>query len=178
MNRLPRVLLYTMPVLALLYGCEDKSAKEAAESEMAQGIENLQEGMEKQKEAAAAAETGPYDNPDQVSGDVLIINKLLDLDMEVPTPAWTVSIDEVYIVGDEMWAIAALKEKQGAMSPQVITQVENRVIVKDVPNLPVTYYVLGKTFGWMPQVPANVKFIESTKAIASELETGEKVYPQ
>ncbi|MEM8549150.1 MAG: hypothetical protein AAGF10_00010 [Verrucomicrobiota bacterium] len=177
MSRLARIYLYTLPALALFSGCEDKSAKESAESEMAQGIENLQEGMGKKKEADAAAETGPYHNPNQMSGDMLIINKLLKLEMEVPTPAWTLSIDEVYLVGEELWAIATLKQKQGAMSPQVITQVEDSVIVKSVPNLPVTYYVLGKTFGWAPKVPANVKFIESTKGIEDGLESGEKVYP-
>lgn len=150
--------LISLPMLSLLTGCGGEKAKEEYEKPMAEEIAALQKTAEEQ-------------------AGVKIVDKAVTLKLQVPSPAWTVSISEAWIVGEELWVIAKLAQKQNGMAAQVITDVEASVTIPGIPDLPVTYYVLGKTFGWEPEA-ANVKFIDSISAIEEGLDRGEKVYPK
>ncbi|MDP0497170.1 MAG: hypothetical protein Q7Q73_13285 [Verrucomicrobiota bacterium JB024] len=159
-------LLFVLPLLALLSGC-DKKVNEEAEAEatapMAKGIEQLADEVQ---------------NKGQMSGNVPIEpEQVVSLTLSVPTPAWSLTIDEVWVVGQEMWALATLHENTEGMVAQVISTAKASVTLKDVPKLPITYYVIGKTFDWEKAGPT-VKFIKSKAEIEEGLNSGEQVYPK
>ncbi len=168
-----------LPFLALLSACggEDSEAAHEVEKPMTEGIAKMQQEREAKKEAFAESEQGPYKNPENVSGGAQIINKKLTLKLDVPSPAWSVKITEVWIVGEEMWALATLSENKEGLVSQVVTEAQDSVTVDGVPDLPVSYYVIGKTFNWEKAGP-NVKFIKTRNDIATNFAQASQVYPQ
>jgi hypothetical protein len=159
-------LLFALPLLALIAGCDKKYNEEAeavATAPMAKGIEQLANEVQ---------------SKGQESGDVAVLpEQVVSLTLNVPSPAWSLSIDEVWVVGQEMWAIATLHEDTDGMYTQVITPAKATATLKNVPQLPITYYVIGKTFKW-EQAGPNVKFIKSKADIEEGLDAGEQVYPK
>lgn len=115
----------------------------------------------------------PKHEPHQ-SGDVEVKEKTIRISLPVPTPAWSISITEVWVVGYQVWAICELKEADG-MVAQVLTQATDSVTVR-VPDLPVTYYILGRSFDWQP-TDGNIVFIGDRSEINAGLSQGERVYP-
>ena len=166
--KLTRLLLplLALPLLAALGGC-NKKANEKAEDEytapMAKGIEELADKVQDQGLESGNVEVVP--------------EKVVSFYLKVPTPAWSLKIDEVWVVGQQIWAIATLSEKTDGPAAQVISTAKASVTLKDIPNLPITYYVLGKTFNW-EQAGPNVKFIKSRDEIEEGLASGEQVYPR
>jgi hypothetical protein len=97
----------------------------------------------------------------------------LEVRVTVPDTTWTVAIEEVYEVGDELWVISAVSQNTEIMGAQVISTVRDSLKLT-APDLPVQYYVTGKTWGWENEEPYT--FIESLQSIEQELKSGRLVY--
>jgi len=108
------------------------------------------------------------------SGDVNVTERTYTIELDAPTPAWSVKIESVYVVGKEIWVICQLSEKTDGMVTQVITPISDSVTLT-LPDISPTYYVVGRKMG--PEQPG-VQFISSTDEIAEGLKTGEKVWPK
>lgn len=108
------------------------------------------------------------------SGDVTVGPVDLSVKLQAPTPAWSVKIESVWVVGDEIWVVSRLSEKQGP-SAQVITDISDQVTVT-LPRIAEVDYVIGKPFSGLEAGP--VQFIDSLEAIQEGLNSGEQVWPK
>lgn len=110
---------------------------------------------------------------DDMSGDVAVTKRTYEIKLQAPTPAWSVKIESVYVVGDEIWVICDLSENKEGMVAQVITEISDSVELT-LPDISPTYYVIGQQIG-PDQI--GVKFIDSKDEIAEGLKDGEQVWP-
>lgn len=131
-------------------------------------------GGDEKPEDDAIFELPENKKPAGVSGDVEVTERTYQIKLNAPTPAWSVKIESVYVVGQEIWVICRLAEKQGGMVAQVITPISDSVKLT-LPDISPEYYVIGPQMG--PEQPG-VQFIDSLGAINEGLKAGEKVWPQ
>jgi hypothetical protein len=96
------------------------------------------------------------------------------IELTVPDTAWSIRIEDVYRVADELWAISRLHRSPDAIGLTVITTVSNAVAVQAGP-LPVKHFVLGKTWRWRNDEPYT--FLESLDPIRKALEGAEPIRP-
>jgi hypothetical protein len=66
--------------------------------------------------------------------------------LQAPDGGWSVQIQRVAQVGEEIWVLAQLQRSSG-MAIQAITEVEDSVSA-EAPPLPERVFVSGKTWGW------------------------------
>ena len=90
----------------------------------------------------------------------------------VPNTAWSVAIDEIYIVNSELWVISKL-ERTPLMAAQVISTIRDTVQVS-VPAFPVKHFVTGRTWKWHGE--GNHIFIQSTSELRDALSKGQKIF--
>ncbi len=93
--------------------------------------------------------------------------------LAVPDTTWTVVIEEVHKIGNELWVIASVAQDPDMMGAQVITTVEDSLTLA-APDLPVKFFVIGKTWNWENEESYN--FIESLDKIEEELKSGKLLY--
>lgn len=67
--------------------------------------------------------------------------------LTVPDAAWTIAIDEVHKVGNELRVIDIVSRNTDMMAAQVISTVQASLQLV-APDLPVKYFVIGKTWDW------------------------------
>ncbi len=108
------------------------------------------------------ANTGPAGNNIQ---EISVI-------LTVPDTAWSISIDEVFRVKDELWVIAIL-QRLPLMAAQVISSAADRVKI-DAPALPVKHFILGKTWQW--QNEETYTFLKNRDEIAEQLKSAFLLY--
>jgi len=101
-------------------------------------------------------------------------DKEITVKLTVPDTTWTVSIDEIRKVGSELWVISSVSQNPDIMGAQVISTVQASVKV-EVPDLPVKYFITGKTWGWENTEPYT--FITDLKQIENDMRSGECLYP-
>ena len=77
--------------------------------------------------------------------------KEITVKLTVPDGGWSISIQKVYRVEDELWALSRVSRREG-MAIQVISKVSDSVSVK-TEDLPVKHIVLGKTWRWKKEEP-------------------------
>lgn len=114
-----------------------------------------------------------YFNPDSMititSGTFLQDNDIstdISIELEVPNPAWTIQITEVYESAEALIVIAKVNSKNSITS-QVITRISDKVSAKvQALNKPIKYYVIGKKWSWHSNTD-NVIFIDSKDDIHS-----------
>lgn len=111
--------------------------------------------------------------PADVSGDVEVIERKFTINLQAPTPAYSVKIESVYVVGQEIFVICKLSEKEG-MATQVITEISDSVTLK-LPDISPQFYVIGKKIG--PATPG-VTFINSIADIQAKLDVGMQEWPK
>jgi hypothetical protein len=99
--------------------------------------------------------------------------KNIVVSLTVPDTTWTVAIDEVYRVGDELWVISTVSHDPHVMGAQVISTVQDSLRLT-VPDLPVKFFITGKTWNWTNEEPYT--FMEDLKEIESKLKSGKLVY--
>lgn len=107
------------------------------------------------------------------SGDVEVTERTYEIKLQAPTPAWSVKIESVYVVGEEIFVICKLSEAEG-MAAQVITEISDSVTLK-LPDISPQYFVIGPRMG--PPMPG-VTFFNSLGAVQNSLDLGEKVWPK
>ena len=90
----------------------------------------------------------------------------INFELEVPNPAWTVQITDVYENAEALIVIAKVNSRT-SISTQVITNISDTVSAKvDNPNKPIKYYIVGKKWNWNSKTN-NVTFINNKDEIDS-----------
>ena len=114
-----------------------------------------------------------YFDPDSIvtvtSGTFFEDNRTLTdikIELEVPNPAWTVQITDLYENSEALIVIAKVNSR-ASISSQVITKISDTVAAKvQDPNKPIIYYILGKKWSWHSKFN-NLNFIKSKSDIDS-----------
>ena len=96
----------------------------------------------------------------------------ISVSVTVPDTAWSISIDEIYLVNREVWVISRL-ERAPLMAAQIISTISDTIHVK-APMFPVIHYVIGKTWKW--QSEGKTIFIKSTGELSDSLSKAEKIF--
>lgn len=99
--------------------------------------------------------------------------KEISVNMTVPDATWSIAIDEVHEVGNELWVISSVSQNPDVVGAQVISTVQASLTIP-VPDLPIEHFILGKTWHWENEEPYT--FIEDLKQIEDELESGKLLY--
>ena len=99
--------------------------------------------------------------------------KEITVKLIVPDSAWTIAIDEVHKVGNELWVISTVSRNADMMGAQVISTVQASLKLA-VPDLPIKNFIIGKAWDWKNEEPYN--FIKNLKQIEKELKSGALLY--
>ena len=97
----------------------------------------------------------------------------LTVKLKVPDAAWTIVIDEVRRVDDELWMVSTVSRDPDRMGAQVISTVRASVKLA-APELPVKHFIIGKTWKWENEEPYT--FIRSRNQIGNALDAGTLLY--
>ena len=90
----------------------------------------------------------------------------IKIELEVPNPAWTVQITDLYENSEALLVIAKVNSR-ASISSQVITKISDTVSAKvQDPNKTIKYYILGKKWSWHSKFN-NLTFIKSKSEIDS-----------
>lgn len=101
--------------------------------------------------------------------------KEVTVKLTVPDSAWTIAINEVHKVGNELWVISTVSRAPDRMGAQVISTVQASLKLA-APDLSTKYFIIGKTWGWKNEEP--YAFIKNLKEIVKKLKTGELLYKE
>ena len=99
--------------------------------------------------------------------------KEITVRLTVPDAAWAIAIDEVHCVGNELWIISTVSRNPDLMGAQVISTVQASLKLA-VPDLPLRYFVIGKTWNWKNEEPYT--FIENLTQIEKALKSGKLLF--
>jgi hypothetical protein len=99
--------------------------------------------------------------------------KEITVKLTVPDAAWSIAIDEVHRVGNELWIISTVSRKPDLIGAQVISTAQASLKLT-APDLPLRYFVIGKTWNWKNEEPYT--FIENLKQIEKTLKSGKLLY--
>jgi zinc protease len=108
----------------------------------------------------------------QVQSSETDLKQDVTVKLQVPDSGWRIRILEIHKVNKELWVISEVYRMKG-MAAQVISTVEDTVTVP-VSDLPVTHFVIGKTWNWSDGSPYT--FIGSKDEIMKNLNAGECLY--
>ena len=100
--------------------------------------------------------------------------KTITVELTVPDATWSIVIEEVHQVQNELWVIATVSQDLDIMGAQVISTVRASLEI-EVPDLPIRYFIIGKTWTWDNAEPYT--FIAHHAEIDKALETGRRIYP-
>jgi heat shock protein HslJ len=100
--------------------------------------------------------------------------KEITVTLTVPDTAWTVAIEEIHKVGNELWVISSVSHDPDVMAAQVISTVKASLKIA-VPDLPMKNFIIGKTWAWENTEPYT--FITDLKQIEKGLKSGKLLYP-
>jgi hypothetical protein len=103
-------------------------------------------------------------------------NRTISVELTVPSPAWSVSIEKIWIVQDEVWVLARAKRKEGVMAAQVITTVRDSVPVSAPPG-PKKVFVYGKTWKWDSDENSSLTFIRAPENLENKTGGARQIYP-
>lgn len=90
----------------------------------------------------------------------------------VPDLAWRIHIDEIYIVGTELWVISMV-ERSEASAAQMLTTITDSVTVS-APSLPIKHFIVGKQWHW--ENPEPYVFLQARSQIKAQLKRGKKIF--
>ena len=99
--------------------------------------------------------------------------KEITVKMTFPDATWSIAIDEVYEVEDELWVISIVSQNPDMIGAQVISTVQASLNLA-APDLPIEHFIIGKTWDWKNEEPYT--FIEDQGQLADELESGKLLY--
>ena len=97
----------------------------------------------------------------------------ISVKLAVPDSAWTLSIDEIHTVKEELWVVSSVSRDPDLMGAQVISMTQDTVKIS-APVLPVKYFVIGKTWNWENEEPYT--FITDLKPIEQDLQSTTLLY--
>ena len=96
---------------------------------------------------------------------------IIGVSLSAPNPSWSILIESIYMIENELWVISRLSQKPG-MVAQVITPISDKVRIQ-APSLPVSHFILGKTWGWKGKEPYH--FIASENEINEALSKAQRL---
>lgn len=99
-------------------------------------------------------------------------SRTLEVSAQVPDAGWSLQIEKVYRVGDELWVVADLNSSSG-MAAQVISTASDS-ITAPLPDLPERVFVTGKTWNWQNEEPHT--FLRPGEEPPSRIEEGKVLY--
>ncbi len=99
----------------------------------------------------------------------------ISVTISAPNPAWTLTIEEVWLHDEEMWVITRVKRKEGVIAAQVITDIEDSVTI-EAPDYPRTFFIYGKTWNWENETGPSIQFIENLSLLKQQLQDAKRVY--
>ncbi|MDP0501780.1 MAG: hypothetical protein Q7P63_16925 [Verrucomicrobiota bacterium JB022] len=94
--------------------------------------------------------------------------------LQVPTPAHSISIQEVWQVRDQVWIWARVAHSEG-MAAQVITESTDSVTLQAPPGN-ARYFVSGITWNW-GELPEGYQRVTDEQPFQPETQGGTKLYP-
>ena len=97
----------------------------------------------------------------------------ITVEIQAPDGGWSISIEKVYRVEEELWVISRLQRSPG-MAIQQITTVSDRVEVAAPTHLTVRHWILGKTWNWENETDA--RFISSLDSLEEALQDAQLIY--
>lgn len=100
-------------------------------------------------------------------------NKSVSVRIDTPNAGWQVQIEKIYRTTDHLVVISRLKQK-AEVAAQVITAVADSAEIPSDINLPVSHYILGKTWKWGDTGKYN--FIDSMDDLGTALVQAELIY--
>ena len=109
---------------------------------------------------------------DEGSSNTEESKQIISLSLRVPSTNWSLDIQEIWQVENELWVIATLGtvgDAGGAAISIVTDSVE--IIAED---LPIKYFILGKTWNWENQEPYT--FINNKNEIEQSLNNGRLIF--
>jgi hypothetical protein len=116
------------------------------------------------------------ENPDEEHRIQQCAGKGITVILTVPDSAWKIAIDAVYQVRDVIWVVSTVSRDPNAIGLQVISTVRDSVEVDALGELPVKYFVVGKTWNWDNK--EGYTFLKSRKEIETDLQSGKLLYPR
>lgn len=99
--------------------------------------------------------------------------KLIKVRLRVPAPNYSIQIDKVYVLKQEVWIIAKVSEHSTEGTLGVLATVEDTVKL-NLPDLPMKTFIIGKDWNWKNN--ENYTFLENYKPIQKGLSKGKIVY--
>ena len=115
--------------------------------------------------------TGCDTNQPVNESNVMLVEKVIQVEMQAPDTTWQVTIEKVASTPNAIVVIAALSQKNnGGMTfgAQVISTVSDSVTLelgnKEAQKAQ-QIYVTGKTFGWQDKTHSAYTFVNTPKAI-------------
>jgi|ERR687885_1800 hypothetical protein len=89
----------------------------------------------------------------------------LTAEVAVPSAGYNLEIQDVYVVADQLWVIARLKQ-ENPNAPRTATTVSDRIVI-NAPEMPVRYYIIGERPSG--NVGDQYTFIDSRQMIQKQL---------
>jgi hypothetical protein len=109
---------------------------------------------------------------------LIILSSIKSMDitvtLKVPDPSWSVKIEEVRQVGQEVWVVASLHKDSEGFAIAMITTVTDTIIVK-APPLPIKYFIIGKAWNWDNKEPYT--FLKSKDNLDKKFIQGKPIFP-
>ena len=99
--------------------------------------------------------------------------KEITIKLTVPDAAWTIAIEELHRVENELWIISTVSRNPDIIAAQAISTVQATVKLT-APDLPMKYFVIGKAWDW--DNTESYIFIKDLKQIEKELKSGKLLY--
>ena len=96
----------------------------------------------------------------------------ITVNLETPDPSWSITIDEIYQVEDEIWVISNLHTEDGFWI-QVISQAVDCKVVH-AHDLPIRYFIFGKKWNWKNKEP--YVFLDDRKELDPKLKYAKVIY--
>lgn len=94
-------------------------------------------------------------------------NLEISIRLMVPDAGWSVSIEKVCKVGEELWAVSQLHRSEG-VAAQIISTIHAKQKIR-APELPIRHFVIGKTWKWKNK--EGYTFIKDQKEIKEQLKS-------
>jgi len=128
-----------------------------------------------------APEVPPAERPgeevsDPATGEVAMVERTVKVSLEVPDTAWSINIDEVYLINDDVLAVVArLIRPEDMMGGQMISIAEDTARVMAPADAEERVYVIGKTWNWENE-GVDYIFLEDRDDLREAVQGAEKIY--
>jgi hypothetical protein len=99
--------------------------------------------------------------------------KEITAQLTVPDATWSIAIDAVYEVGDELWVVSIVSQNPDMAGAQVISTVQASLTIA-ARDLPVEHFIIGKTWHWENAEPYT--FIEDPGELVEGLKDVKLIY--